>query len=140
MDFEATTIPEWLEPLKKYQSSAMTQLIEQHGPEMAAKIWLSAQGPRATASFGGGANSTSTPFFDKFYAEFKKFICGDPCYDTIRSQLHTESPIASGIAISIISSAIGSTLGFAAALLAPSVAALLYLVAKMGVNAWCSIE
>lgn len=137
MNFEASTMHEWLEPLKKYQSSAMAQLIEQHGPETAAKIWLSAQGPRATASFGGVPNST--PFFDKFYAEFKKFVCGDPCYDTIRSQLITESPIASSIAISVISSALGATLGFAAALLAPAVAALLSLVARMGVNAWCSI-
>lgn len=137
MIFEASTVAEWLEPLKKYQSSTMAQLIEQHGPEKAAKLWLSAQGPKATASFGGTSNPA--PFFERFYAEFKKFVCGDTCYDTIRGQLHTESPIASSIAISVISSALGATLGFAAALLAPAVAALLSLVARMGVNAWCSI-
>lgn len=138
MIIENATLEEWLDPLKSYQKNSMSQLTEQHGVEEAVKCWLSAQGPKSTVGFGGGANPE--PFYDRFLEEFRKFICGHASYDQIRQQLGMESTIVKGICISTISTALGATLGFAATLLAPAVAALLYLVGQMGTNAWCEVD
>nr|WP_240923667.1 serine protease [Psychromonas sp. SA13A] len=99
---------------------------------------ISAQGPNSTVGFGGGGNPE--PFYDRFCEEFRKFVCGHESYEQVRQQLGMESNIVKGLCITTISSAIGATLGFAATLLAPAVAALLYLVGQMGVNAWCEVS
>lgn len=137
MNIEKASFEEWLEPLKSYQKSTILELSNQHGVEDAIKLWLSAQGPCSTVGFGGDTNPE--PFYDRFLDEFRKFMCGDSSYETIRQQLGMESTLMKGVCISAISSALGATLGFAATLLAPAVAALLYLVGNMGVNAWCEV-
>jgi hypothetical protein len=70
--------------------------------------------------------------------EFKKLICGDEAYEEIRAQLGAESAIAKTIYVSLVSTALGATLGYTATLLAPAVAILLHLIGKMSVNAWCA--
>ncbi len=52
-------------------------------------------------------------------------------------KLNVESPVAKSIWISIISVALGATMGFAATLLAPAVAIMLSIVGRMGINAYC---
>lgn len=137
MNIENSSFEEWLEPLKSYQKSTILELSDQHGVEGAVKLWISAQGPNSTVGFGG--NTNPEPFYDRFLEEFRKFICGDSSYEEVRQQLGMESTLVKGICISTISTALGATLGFTATLLAPAVAALLYLVGKMGVNAWCEV-
>ncbi len=137
MNIENASFEEWLEPLKSYQKSTFIELSEQHGVEDAIKLWISAQGPKSTVGFGGSSNPE--PFYDRFLEEFRKFMCGDSSYEEVRQQLGMESTLVKGICISTISTALGATLGFTATLLAPPVAALLYLVGKMGINAWCEV-
>ena len=136
MNVENSPLEEWLSALKPYQSNSIAKLVENLGEEEAAKQWLSANGPSSTVAFGGASNPE--PFFDRFMEEFKKFICGDEAYEEFREQLGAESPVLKTIYVSVISTAIGATLGYTATLLAPAVAILLHLVGTMGVKAWCS--
>jgi len=136
MEIENSSLEDWISALKPYQSSSISQMAAELGEEEAVKQWLSANGPSSTVAFGGIPNPE--PFFDRFMEEFRKFICGDEAYEEFRIQLGAESPVVKIILISVISAAIGATLGFAATLLAPAVAILLHLVGTMGVKAWCA--
>lgn len=137
-ELENITLNEWLGELKPYQMESMTTLIEVYGEEQAAEKWLSSNGPINNVPFGGESNKEDTKlFFDRFKGEFKKFICGHPDYKKYREKLGTESPIIKGMYISVISTALGATFGFSAALLAPAVAILLASVGKIGLNAYC---
>ncbi len=138
MDIDNAPLEEWLDPLKKYQQDTFKQLVDLHGVEEATKLWISAQGPSSTVGFGGESNPQ--PFYDKFREEFRKLVCGDPAYEQVRQQLQREAPVVKNIYISMVSAALGASLGFTATLLAPAVAALLYLVGQMGLNAWCEVR
>jgi hypothetical protein len=137
MELPSATIDEWVSELKTYQANSINQLLSENDPEETIKLWLSANGPNTTIQFGG-ANESPEPFFDRFKEEFRKFMCGDSAYESFRSQLSAETPVAKTIYISIISAALGATLGYAATLLAPAVAIMLNLVCTMGINAWCN--
>jgi hypothetical protein len=137
MIFPNEDMSSWLSELKTYQSNSINHLLAENSPEETIKLWLSANGPTSTIQFGG-TNDSPEPFMDRFKNEFKKFVCGDSAYDSFRSQLSSESPIAKTIYISIISSALGATLGYTATLLAPAVAIMLHLVGSLGINAWCN--
>lgn len=128
---------EWLNELKPYQKNSILILIEQYGQEKAAEIWITSNGPLNNVPFGG-ANQNTQPLFDRFKIEFQKFICGHPDYESFRKKLGAETPVVKTLYISIISSAIGATIGFSATLLAPAVAILLSTVGQMGLNAYCA--
>ena len=139
---ESTPIPlyeldELLAALKPYQTSSISQLLEKHGEEEAAKLWLSANGPTDTQKFGGSGPLDSKPFWNKFNEELRLFICGNKKYDKERRKLLSQAKPASLVLVSGISGLLGSTLGFAPSLLAPPVAMMLYVIGKVGVNAWC---
>jgi hypothetical protein len=138
MELPNATMEEWVSALKPYQANSINELLVSHTPDQAIKLWLSANGPNSTIQFGGASDSPE-PFFERFSEEFRKFICGDEAYASFRAQLSSESPITKAIYISVISAALGTTLGFVAALLAPAVAVMLHLVCQMGVNAWCNV-
>ena len=137
MEIPSHPINEWISELKPYQSSSIFLLLETYEVEEVLQRWLSANGPTSTIQFGGNGNSP-VPFVDRFKEEFRKFICGDSSYDQYREKLLLESPVAKGMLISSISAALGATLGYAAALLAPAVAVMLHIVGAISVNAWCS--
>lgn len=137
MELPSATIDEWVSELKTYQANSINQLLSENDPEETIKLWLSANGPNTTIQFGG-ANESPEPFFDRFKEEFRKSMCGDSAYESFRSQLSAETPVAKTIYISVISAALGATLGYAATLLAPAVAIMLNLVCTMGINAWCN--
>lgn len=137
MELPSATIDEWVSELKTYQANSINQLLSENDPEETIKLWLSANGPNTTIQFGG-ANESPEPFIDRFKEEFRKFMCGDSAYESFRSQLSAETPVAKTIYISVISAALGATLGYAATLLAPAVAIMLNLVCTMGINAWCN--
>ena len=131
-------ISEWVAELKPYQSNSISLLLDTHTEEETIKLWLSANGPTANIPFGGANTPSSELFFDRFKQEFRKFVCGDPAYESFREQLLAETPMAKSIYISTISAALGATFGYAATLLAPAVAIMLHLVGTMGINAWCN--
>ncbi|NEW78733.1 MAG: hypothetical protein GZ086_04775 [Gelidibacter sp.] len=130
-------LEDWLSELKAYQKNTIETLISEYGEEEAVEKWLSANGSKDNIPFGGIQTNDTKPFLDKFKAEFKKFICNHPDYEEERKKLNMESPVAKAIWISVISAALGATLGFAATLLAPVVAIMLSIVGKMGLNAYC---
>jgi hypothetical protein len=137
MDIPNYSVQDWITELKPYQSNSMSALVASYGEEEAIKRWLSANGPTSTIQFGGGGNSPE-PFVDRFKEEFRKFICGDESYDKYREQIMAESPIAKSMYISCISAALGATLGYSAALLAPAIAVMLHTVGAISINAWCN--
>jgi hypothetical protein len=137
MEIPNYPINEWIAELKPYQSSSILMLLENYEVEEVMQRWLSANGPTSTVKFGGNGNSPE-PFVDRFKEEFRKFVCGDPSYDQYRENLLLESPVAKAMLISTISAALGATLGYTAALLAPAVAVMLHIVGAVSLNAWCN--
>lgn len=135
MNIPNIELSDWVETLKTYQKTSINILIENNGEEKAAQLWLSANGVSSTKQFGG--NGDSSPFWDKFVYEFNAFICGDEKYSKDRENISSQTTLTNTIFVSVISGAIGSTLGFAASLLAPAVAILLCIAGKMGTNAYC---
>ncbi len=136
--FPTYELDELIQCLKPYQSSAMLDLIARHGNEEAARIWLGSNGPTDTQRFGGSGQSA--PFWDKFQGEFRLFVCGGEKYEKERAQLVSKGKVAAGFTVGIISSAISIHLGIAATLLSPVVAVMLYIVGKLGINAWCGCD
>lgn len=140
---DSQTIPAFslevlLDTLKTYQRETMGALIKENGEEEAAKIWLAANGPSSTQQFGGDP-ADPKPFWDRFYDEFRKFICGDKKYKKERDELLSKSAPTAILLVSTISSLIATTLGLAAALVTPVVAVLLHTVGKIGITAWCAV-
>ena len=130
---------ELLSALKPYQSKIMLQLKEKNGVEEAAKIWFSANGPSDTQKFGGSDPNGLASFWEKFNSEFRLFIC-DKKYKKERGELLATAKPTCFVVVTGISGYIGSSLGFAPSFLAPSVAMMVYLVGKVGINAWCKCE
>lgn len=135
MEIPNLQLSDWTGTLKTYQKTSIELLLEKNSEEEAAKLWLSANGVSSTKQFGGSGNSE--PFWERFVSEFRDFICGSEKYSKEREQLSSQAPVANAMFVGVISGAIGSTLGFAASLLAPVVAILLFIVGKVGVNAYC---
>ena len=127
---------EWIAQLKPYQRSTITMFVSQGSLEDAARKWLSATGSPNIVPFGGSGDTK--PFWDRFAAEFKKFICDDSAYAEEKKSLGSESAPVKALLISALSAALGATLGYSATLLAPAVALLLCIVGKMGKNAFCA--
>lgn len=125
----------WLNVIKSYQRSTIEVFLKDASPDEAAQKWLSSARPPNLAHFGGETNAK--PFWDAFKAEFNKFICDEKSYEEEKAELVKNSNITKELLISVIASAIGATIGYAATLLAPAVMLLLYTVGKMGVNAYC---
>lgn len=128
-------LEEWIGELKPYQREALDEIMKEMEAEEAAKKWLTSQGPEDIISFGGTRDAE--PFWDKFKSEFKKFLCKEDEYVEFKREIRQKSNVTKQLLISSISAAIGSTIGFAATLLAPAVAVMLNLVGHMGVNAYC---
>ena len=138
MELPQVETSEWLSHLKQYQRSSLSILIDMHGEEEAAKLWLAANGPKDTQKFGGNGNVQ--PFWDRFVAELRLFICGDKKYNKERKELLQQAKGATALLVSVISGAIGASLGFSASLLAPAVALMLHVIGKVGANAWCNTQ
>lgn len=135
-------LDEWLSELKPYQRNTIQQLLVAMPPDEVAKKWVMDSGSQNIVPFGGVnyrvARRDNKPFWDRFKSEFKKFICDDGAYVSEKTALSTESPATKALLISAISAAIGTSIGYAAILLAPAVALLLCIVGKIGINAYCN--
>lgn len=134
----AAELEEWLVELKPYQRSTIETFLQKASPEEAAEKWLSTTGSPNIVPFGG--NQDTKPFWDRFRAEFRNFLCDDEAYVEEKKLLSSESVVTKAILVSTISAAIGATIGFAATLLAPAVTLLLCIVGKMGINAFCKVD
>jgi hypothetical protein len=126
----------WLKELKPYQRNALRELVKTRTPEEAAIYWVTAQGSANIVPFGGSHDSK--PFWDRFKAEFRKFLCDDAAYTEEKKTLSGQASATKAMLISAMSAALGAAVGQAAALIAPAVVVLLFLVGKMGQNAFCA--
>jgi hypothetical protein len=130
---------EWLHCLKPYQARSLRQILsESEGDEDAARRWLSITGSSNIAAFGG--QGSSEPFWERFKTEFHRFVCDGEAYTDLKEKLRDQGVITRELLISGIAAGIASTLGFAAALLAPAVALMLCAVARIGKNAYCELS
>lgn len=129
-------LDDWLKELKPYQADSLRVMLEHSEPEEVAQKWITSRGPGSIEPFGGTRDTQ--PFWDRFRAEFRKFICDDQSYRDEKAALLEQGPISRALLVSAVSAAVGATIGYSAALLAPAITLLLSLVAKMGKNAYCS--
>jgi hypothetical protein len=127
---------EWIALLRPYQRQTIASFLEQSSLEEAAKKWLSTTGSPNIVPFGGQRDTK--PFWERFEAEFKRFVCDDQAYVDEKKALSLEAPANKALLIATMSAALGATIGFAATLLAPAVALLLCFVGKIGKNAFCA--
>ena len=92
--------------LKKYQISIIDELLKTNTADRAIEIYLSANGPSTTISFGGiPAITNSKPFTDRFKDEFDKFVCGHPDYSAFYPQVTKAAKNYTTMIIASISSA-----------------------------------
>jgi len=125
----------WLKELKPYQANSIKQLALNNEIEEVAKIWITTQGNDSTVPFGSVQDTS--PFWNNFKDEFKKFLCDDSSYSEEKKLLQKENQPMRTILISTISSSIGATIGFSGAILAPAIVIMLSTVGKMGIKAYC---
>jgi hypothetical protein len=128
----------WLAELKPYQRNTLISFSSSLGPEEAAERWLTTIGLTNIAGFGGSPFLDHKPFWDKFKAECNKFICDDKSYVEEKASLLKEANISKTMLISVISGAIGATLGTMGTLIAPAVTLILFTVGQLGLNAYCA--
>lgn len=125
--------------LKPFQQGLVSELLKEFDEETAAKMWLSSSGPLDLRQFGGEQKSSGEPFYQRFSAEFRTFVCGGERYEKERSELMRVVKPAASYVITVISVAVASVLGVAVGLIVPAVALLLKLIGKIGLNVWCDI-
>lgn len=128
-------LDDWLSVLKPYQRNTLKAFLATDSPEKAAERWLGTTGSPNIVPFGGTRDTK--PFWDKFQAEFRKFLCDENAYVEEKKALLSENPVGRAILVSVISAALGATMGFTATLLAPAVTVMLFTVGKMGLRAYC---
>lgn len=128
--------------LEVYQQKLVRDLIANTGGDYnkAADNWLSAS-PSNTAQFGG-EHKRSSLFREKVFEELEKFICGcdDGRYDNAREELNKYGDMTKETIISVMSAAIGGTIGVAGAFVAPIIVFILLSLGQITKNAWCEMR
>lgn len=138
MEIPKYELDEWISILKPYQREIVISLIDKYGVEEAINQWMIASGPVDTVKFGGSADDDKDKFSDRFKIEIDKFICGHPSYASCREEYSKLNEGTKTALVSVISSFLSAQLGVSATILAPVIVLTLYLVGKMGINAYCS--
>lgn len=133
----ADSLESWIGELKPYQRSTLLQFTASMDAEAAAERWLTTIGSPNIAGFGGAQVSNPKPYWERFRAECNRFICDETAYAEDKKEILAQSPISKPVLISLMSSAIGATLGTAGTLIAPAVTLMLFTVGKIGLNAYC---
>lgn len=78
------SLENWLSLLKPYQRNTLKQFMAEQDALQAAEIWLTTIGNPNIAGFGGDNKSNTKPYWNKFKAERKKFICDESDYSEDR--------------------------------------------------------
>jgi hypothetical protein len=131
-------VENWLADLKPYQRTTLQEFLKTGTPDEAAEAWLTSIGSKNIAGFGGQPGGDPKPYWDRLKAECRRFICDENAYVEEKKALIAELPLSKTVLISVISSAMGATLGTAGTLIAPPVTLLLFAAGKMGLNAYCA--
>lgn len=136
--FNEITPDGWIDGLAFDQSEIINaMLISGNTEEDIARQWLSVVGPGSTTGFGTGSGLGD--FYSNVKAEFVRFVCGcDGCEKERSEALKIWNGSGKMALVSFVAGFIATNLGLAAVALIPVVALLFNLVAKVGVNAFCS--
>ncbi len=138
LQLDATSL---ISSLDAYQQDLVKSLIDNSNGDYkaAADKWLSAS-PAFTAQFGGEHNRSSV-FREKVFEEVEKFICGcdDGRYDKDREKLNEQGDLTKEAIISVMSAAIGGSIGVAGVYIAPVIVLILLNIGKIVKNAWCEM-
>lgn len=132
------SLESWLSELKPYQRTTIQQFTGSMNPEQAAERWLTTIGSPNIAGFGGAGMQDPKPYWERFKAECNRFLCDEEAYAEEKKEIIAQSPLSKPLLISIMSSAIGATLGTAGTLIAPAVTLMLFTIGQMGLNAYCA--
>jgi len=128
----------WVESLPAYQRTVIAELLASGlDEEGVAETWLSRTGP--DNNFGFGAGPASSNYLASVKGEFRKLICGDPSYETLRQDAQKIWDGSKFSIVSAIAIGIAAHIGVAVAVITPVVALLLAAVCKVGLNAWCNL-
>jgi hypothetical protein len=127
---------DWIHALPVYQHQSIEALIQAgKSPEDVAQLWLTTSGPSNTFPYGG--DRFASVFYDRLMEEIEKFVCDDKRYEDERRRLLQNIGVGKAYFIAAMATAIAVHVGAAAALIAPSIALILQVVSRMGINAWC---
>lgn len=138
LDFGENGGSGWVESLPKYQQTVINELLASGLDEEAvAETWLSRTGP--DNNFGFGAGAASANYLASVKVEFRKLVCGDPIYETLRKEAAKIWNGSKYSVVSVIAIGVAAQIGVAVAVITPVVALLLAAVGKVGLNAWCNM-
>lgn len=131
---------DWLDDLPYYQKDIVSSLLVSNSYENAAIAWLEASVDN-TSPFSAG-EKTENEYFKALKNEFHKLLCGNSEYKSEQDELVKliNGPEGKTAIVSTISAMIGANLGLAATFIAPAIVLLLMTVAKISLNAWCTIQ
>lgn len=132
------SLQSWLSELKPYQRTTIQQFTASMEPEQAAERWLTTIGSPNIAGFGGAGLQDPKPYWERFKAECHRFLCDEAAYAEEKKEMIAQTHLSKPLLISIMSSAIGATLGTAGTLIAPAVTLMLFTIGQMGLNAYCA--
>jgi len=128
----------WLKTLPDYQVKIINQLyLSKQDYNEVAQIWLSAS-MASTAPFG--AEKRPSVFYEKVLDEIEAFFTGDKKYEDCRLSIIKESGAFQSFAVGVISVALSPFLGASAIFLAPVISIVLFVITKVGLNAWLGMR
>lgn len=133
MDLLKFEFKDLLNTLDGYQKNNITLLLENNTLEQTFEIWLKANGPENTASFGGSGHNDFSTYIKN---ELIKFFTDDPSYQSERNELKKQGNVTSFFAVSFISSALSSHIGIVSSVIAPIIVLVLGIIGKIGINAF----
>ena len=108
MNLPKFEIEDLLNTLDNYQKDNITSLLQTNTLEQTFEIWIKANGPENTASFGGNGHNN---FSLHIKNELIKFFTDDPNYENERNELKKQGTITSFFAVSFISSTLFAHIG-----------------------------
>lgn len=130
----------FLEALPGYQRDLLEQLGVRQDPEAAASAWLSAAGAPNTFQLGGSNQTADTSFSSRLKAEIRLFLCDEEAYAEDRDKIVRQGEITHVALVWGIAVALEPAMGSSSVFLAVPTAALLVVVSRIGLQAWCSAE
>lgn len=137
-DYFTDNADSWIQSLPRYQQVRLNSLLNTGITlEEAADKWLSAN---VENTYPFGAEKKDNVFVDRIRDEMRLFLCGSEEYESVRSKIKSNGNIVHTYFVGVLSAAIATQLGFAAAFLAPVIALILASISQIGLNAWCKMK
>lgn len=131
---ERYEVDSWLQTMPKYKQSMITTMYDNLGDyEKVAREWLCVKN-NSIAPFGSEA--PQTPTLERILDELELLLRGDEKYKNEITTLLADSNIIQYAVVASISEAIAGVVGTASVFIGPVIGILLFIVLKMGVNAW----